>query len=96
MTRGGRTPAIRDEDHEDFTRRWNAGEDGASIAAAYGCSRATVSQTAARFGLPSRYRRRRRGGRTRTTDRPDPYALTGGAWVTGPDRIARWVPGAQA
>lgn len=91
-----RAPAIGEDQRADFTRRWQAGEDGASIAAAYGCSRATVSQTAARFGLPSRYARGRTANRGRQRPKVDPYALVGGAWVTGPDRIARWVPGAQS
>lgn len=75
-----RRPTITEDQREDFTRRWEAGELGAEIAAAFGCSTTTVSQTAARFGLAPRNEHTR--------------ALTGGAWV--PDRygIARWVPGA--
>ena len=92
-----RAPAIGEDQRADFTRRWQAGETLDKIAAVYGVSRPTVSQTAMRFGLPSRNARGwTAAGRGQQRPKVDPYALVGGAWVTGPDRIARWIPGAQS
>lgn len=86
-----RRRAITEDDRADFTRRWEAGETGAVIAAAFGCSTAAVYTTAARFGLPARQKRAPRPGRP---TRPDPYALVGGSWVPDRNGIGRWVPGA--
>lgn len=85
-----RHPLIGDTDRAEFCRRWAAGETLAVMAAHFGCSKPVISQTARRFGLPSR----NAGGWTKTaTGQPsDRDALTGGAWVPDERGIARWVP----
>ncbi|HEX5198976.1 MAG TPA: hypothetical protein VFW27_03465 [Actinoplanes sp.] len=66
-------------DRAAFAWDWCRGMLVVEMAAKYGCSKATISTTAQRFGLP-----RRHGGELLE------LALTGGEWLPGRHGVLHW------